>query len=570
MGVGRFMFRMVGKLIARPVRRRMTAFHEATKTPFENQQRILQDIIRVHANTGYGRDHGFGSIQTIADYRRQVPVNPYDNLAPYIQRVMRGEVDALFADPKVLMFALTSGTTAARKHIPITQDYLNDYRRGWNIWGLTAMRAHPAIKLRPVLQLVGDPEEYRTESGVPCGNLSGFTAQVQKRIIRFLYSVPAITGKIADAATRYYVALRFSIPRKVGMLTAANPSTLVALARVMDAEKENLLKDIAEGTLNPKLDLPGPVRELLTRKAKRDPARARALEQIVRRKGVLLPSDVWPSDSILLGCWTGGSVGPYLRQLPRYYADTPIRDIGLLASEGRFSIPLEDSTTAGVLDITSHYYEFIPEREIDSPQPTVLGAHELVEGEAYYILPTTRAGLYRYHISDLIRVVGFHEKTPLIEFLGKGNRFANLTGEKLSEHHVTQAMDYVARLVRQPVSAYSLAPCWDDRQPYYGLFLEESDVVNPDLIRQFVVKLDHTLGEQNIEYAAKRGSGRLGPVRVEVLPTGAWQKWDRERLLKCGGSAEQYKHPCLIGDVNFRLSMPVVREIAAQREEVTV
>ena len=84
-------------------------------------------------------------------------------------------------------------------------------------------------------------------------------------------------------------------------------------------------------------------------------------------------------------------------------------------------------------------------------------------------------GLYRYHISDLVRVTGFFGRTPLIEFLGKGHRFANLTGEKLSEYHVTKAMDAVAARLGQPVTAYSLAPIWDDRQPYYGLFLEEPD-----------------------------------------------------------------------------------------------
>ena len=569
MGLGRLMFRALGKLVARPIRRRIAAFHEATKRPAELQLGLLQEIIRDQVATAYGRDHGFSSIQTIADFRRQIPINPYENLAPYIQRMMNGEVDALVADPAVLMYALTSGTTAARKHIPITKRYLDDFRRGWNIWGLTAMREHPAIKLRPVMQLVGDPEEYRTRSGIPCGNLSGFTAQVQKRIIRILYSVPAITGKIKDSTTRHYVALRFSVPRRVGLLSSANPSTLIALARIMDQEKESLIRDIADGTLNPKLDLPGAIREQLTRKAKRNPELAAKLEAAVRRDGALLPSAVWPSNSILLGCWTGGSVGPYLRQLPKYYADTPVRDIGLLASEGRFTIPLNDFSPAGVLDITTHFFEFIPEDEIDSPQPTVLGAHEVKEGAVYYILPTTRAGLYRYHISDLVRVTGFHNNTPLIEFLGKGNRFANLTGEKLSEHQVTKAMDHVARTVCQPVSAYSLAPCWDDAQPFYGLFIEESDVASAELVRQFLDSLDATLGEQNIEYAAKRESGRLGPVRLQIIPTGTWQKWDRDRLTKSGGSPEQYKHPCLIGDLNFRQTMSVVKEIAP-REKIAV
>jgi hypothetical protein len=559
--LGRYLLKIAGKLVARPIRRRIAAFHLATQSPQELQNQLLLEILRNHAGSAYGREHHFDTIRTIADYRRQLPINPYENLAGYIQRMMQGETNVLIADSKVLMFALTSGTTASRKLIPITERYLNDYRRGWNIWGLTAMREHPAIKLKPVMQLVGDPEEFRSEGGIACGNLSGFTAQVQKRIIRFLYSVPAIAGKIKDSQARYYVALRFSIPRQVGLLSSANPSTLIALARVMDQEKESLIRDIADGTLSAKIDLPGPVRDYLTRKAKRDRKKAAQLEEAVNREGALRPSAVWPTDKILLGCWTGGSVGPYLRQLSKYYADTPVRDIGLLASEGRFTIPLQDTAPSGVLDITTHYFEFIPESEIDSKQPTVLGAHELTDGDSYYILPTTNAGLYRYHICDLVRVTGFHNRTPLIEFLGKGNRFANLTGEKLSEHHVTKAMDSVAQRIPLPITAYTLAPCWDETQPFYGIFLEEQDVVNEDLIRSFLDAIDRELGLQNIEYEAKRASGRLGPPRVEVIPQGTWQKWDRERLAKTGGSPEQYKHPCLIGDVEFKSTMNIVREV---------
>ena len=266
----RLLLKIAGKIVARPIRRRIAAFQEATKNPESLQSALLEEIMRSQADTAYGREHHFGTIRTLADFRGHVPINTYENLSPYIQRMMNGETNVLVSDPEVLMFALTSGTTAARKHIPITRRYLDDYRRGWNIWGLTAMRAHPAIKLKPVMQLVGDPEEYKTEAGIPCGNLSGFTAAVQKRIIRFLYSVPAIAGKIKDSPTRYYVALRFSIPRQVGLLSSANPSTLVALARVMDREKESLIRDIADGTLNSKLDLPTPIRDYLSRKAKRN------------------------------------------------------------------------------------------------------------------------------------------------------------------------------------------------------------------------------------------------------------------------------------------------------------
>jgi hypothetical protein len=254
-------------------------------------------------------------------------------------------------------------------------------------------------------------------------------------------------------------------------------------------------------------------------------------------------------------------MGPYLRQLPQYYGEPPVRDLGLLASEGRMTIPFANSTPAGVLDIWSHYFEFVPEGEIDSPQPTVLGAHELTEGGSYFIIPTTLYGLYRYHISDLVRVAGFHGRTPVVEFLGKGHRFANLTGEKLSEYHVTRAMDVVAHRVHQPITAYSLAPVWDDVRPYYAIFLEEPDVADEAGTRRFLAELDRALGEENIEYAAKRESGRLGPVRAAVIPAGTWAAWDKERLAKTGGSPEQYKHPCLIGDMGFRETMKVIREV---------
>ena len=81
--------------------------------------------------------------------------------------------------------------------------------------------------------------------------------------------------------------------------------------------------------------------------------------------GRLYPMDVWPSEGTVINCWTGGSMGPYLRQLPQYYGEPPIHDLGLLASEGRFTIPLSGGTASGVLDVWSHYFEFTPEGEIN-------------------------------------------------------------------------------------------------------------------------------------------------------------------------------------------------------------
>jgi hypothetical protein len=563
MSLKRFLLVRVGRLISYPVRRQLRLFEAACQEPEAVQTARLLEILRKQADTAFGRDHGFASVASVADYRRAVPVAPYEYVAPYIERVTKGETNALLADPRVRLFALTSGTTASRKLIPVTDEYLAAYRRGWNMWGLKMYRDNRGRKvaMRPIVQMVGDPEEFRTPSGVPCGNLSGYTAMVQKWIIQRMYAVPYVTGKIKDAKARYYVALRFSIARNVSQFMAANPSTLVQFARTLDAEKEGLLRDLRDGTLRTDLDIPADVRAWLDRRLKRDPRRAAELGTIAEKTGRLLPTDVWPEEGTVINTWTGGSMGPYLRQLPQYFGTPPLRDLGLLASEGRMTIPLDAGTSGGVLDIWSHYFEFIPEGEIDSPQPTVLGAHELAEGKSYYIIPTTAYGLYRYHISDLVRVTGFYGRTPVVEFLGKGHRFANMTGEKLSEYHVTKAMDAVAGRVGQSVTAYSLAPVWDEKQPYYAVFLEEPDAADEGRLRGFLAEFDRQLGEENVEYAAKRESGRLGPVRAMLIPAGTWAAWDRDRLAKTGGSPEQYKHPCLIGDTAFRGTMAVTREV---------
>src|SRR5438874_1338803 len=500
--LSRFLLKLVGKVVRRPVLRHLAAFEAATHRPRETQEGRLRRILSFQTDTDFGREHGFASIRDVVDFRRQLPVAGYEYFEPYIARVRRGELRALLADPCVHMFALTSGTTAARKFIPVTPQYLADYRRGWNIWGMRLFRYdHPELKLRPIVQISSDWDEFRTEAGIPCGSVTGLTAEMQNRIIRWLYCVPGSISKIKDPIAKYYVVLRLSLPRPVGMVVAANPSTLVNLARAGDQHKESLIRDLHDGTLSERIDVPGEIRAVLARQlGRKHPKRARELEEIVRRTGTLYPRDFWPQNCIL-GNWTGGSVAAYLRHFPRYFGETPIRDVGLIASEGRMTIPVADHTPSGVLDVTSHYFEFIPESEANRPAPVTLAAHEVKEGEKYYILPTTAFGLYRYHIHDLVRVTGFYNQTPLVEFLSKGAHFANITGEKLSEYHVTQSMEEVLPGLNLTLTSYILAPCWDDATPYYGLFVERGDFMNVHQGQDLAAWLDRRLATHNVEYA---------------------------------------------------------------------
>jgi hypothetical protein len=558
------LFRLIRNLahraVTRSLRHQVRAFEQATHFPRACQEELLKRIVRDQADTAFGRDHGFGSIRTVRDFQRQVPVAPYEYVEPYIKRVCNGEYAALLSEPAVHMFALTSGTTATRKFIPVTPRYLADYKRGWNIWGLKAYDDHPGTRFRPIVQISSDWQEFRTPAGIPCGSVSGLTASMQKKVVRWLYCVPACVGCIKDPAAKYYVALRLSMARNVGTIAAANPSSLVNLARAGDRDKEDLIRDIHDGTLSSSVDVPAAIRKQLARAIrKRHKCRARDLEKIASQTGHLYPRDYW--NGCIIGNWMGGSVGLYLRHFPRYFGDMPVRDIGLLASEGRMTIPVADGTPSGVLDVGTHYFEFMPEFEAGKPNPLTLTVDEVQEGQNYFILPTTSYGLYRYHISDLVRVTGFYNRTPLIEFLSKGAHFANLTGEKLSEYHVLAAMSDVQKAMNLTVASYGLAPCWSDDQPYYGLFIERGDLASRDQGLRLAAALDRRLAEINMEYAAKRESLRLGAVRLELVADQAWQTWDRQRLLRTGGTLEQYKHPCLISDPHFRETIDVEEEL---------
>ncbi len=291
---------------------------------------------------------------------------------------------------------------------------------------------------------------------------------------------------------------------------------------------------------------------------KPDPKRAAELEAIVRNTGRLYPKDVWPKFG-LIGCWLGGPLTAYLKFFPEYFGDVPKRDLGLMASEGRMTIPLVDDSPSGVLDLFGTFFEFVPAGEIDSPDPTVLQPHELEEGREYYILLTTSSGLYRYDIRDVVRCTGWYGRTPLIEFLHKGKHFSNLTGEKLSEIQVARAADSASERLRLRLGSYALAPCFEEATPYYGLFVESADLPDQRTGERLAERIDDELRRANCEYGEKRTSLRLGPIRLRPLASGTWRAFDHGRLKASGATPEQYKRPRLFPDLDFAATLRSAR-----------
>jgi hypothetical protein len=539
----------LGSLILRPAARlaavhaagQYRAFMHATRFAGQTQERLLRRLVNAHKHTRFGRDHGLAAVRTYEDFCAAVPIRDYEQLRPYLQCVYEGDTAALFpGSARVLMFAVTSGTTGEPKHIPITRQSLDDYRRGWNIFGFKLLSDHADAWLRPILQVSSPAVESYSPGGVPCGAISGMLGQTQKRIVRRMYVAPPSVTRMADPAAKYYTLMRLAMPRDVALISTANPSTVIKLLTTAQQHIQTLLRDLHDGTLRP----PGQIDPELTGSLplRRHPALARQIEKGLLRDGRLRISHFWRLS--VLAHWTGGTLGLYLPQLRELAEGTPVRDVGLLASEGRFSIPLMDGTAAGVADVTSSFLEFMPAEDEGSCKPVAYRLHELEAGREYFLVITNSSGLWRYNIQDRVRVTGWMGQAPLIEFLSKGSHTASITGEKLTENQVVEAVGRACSKLGVGVQHFLAQGHFADL-PYYQLTVQG----DCGRLTEFAAAVDESLKRLNVEYSSKRSSGRLGPIRIIVATGDPFARAEAEFLSRRGPRLEQYKPRYLLTDV---------------------
>jgi len=534
-------------------------FAAATQALREAQKRVLFDTLRRNVSSDQGRALGFDRVGSVDDFRRVVPLSNYDDVEPYVRRVMAGETTAMFGPrQRIHMFAMTSGTTGRTKYIPVTTEFLRQYREGWLVWGWHSYQAHSRAWRRQTLQIAGSGCVERASSGAPCGSISGLIADMQNWLVRRHYVVPRELRQLYGL-TKYYLIARLALERRVSVLITPNPSTLLIVAKLIDQNRESLVACLEQGRMADSQPLEGAIPPALQRLCShRNVARARQLRDAMDRTGRLLAKDVWP-ELELLGTWKGGPLECYHRVLPEYFGTTATRDIGLLASEGRMTIPLTDDGSAGVLDVQNTFFEFLPEGADDDPRAATLLAHELEKGHAYSLVLTNSAGLYRYNIQDIVRVTDFYNEAPVLEFLNRGKHTSSITGEKITEFQVTRAIQAACAEVGADIVECVVAPRWAD-VPHYCLVVETSDGITERVSAGLATVLDTKLCELNVEYAEKRRSGRLAPLVVLLVRPGLFAEMCTEHVQTHGSTQEQYKHQYLVPDLHFLESVEVLRE----------
>jgi GH3 auxin-responsive promoter len=532
-------------------------FEGATRAPRAAQERKLLEILSANRDTVYGREHGFGRIQDVAAFQSQVPINAYEDLEPYVQRAMRGERRVLTRE-EPLMFAVTSGTTGKSKFIPVTPGYLAEYNHAVHIHTWRLLTDYPDLGQGTFLVPSSSDVEGHTEGGKPYGAISGFLTRHQPRIVRKYFALPYEVAMVKNVDAKYYLTLLLALQQDIRVVISVNPSSLVLLADKLQAHAQRLIADIGTGRISPEVELPAAAATMIRTRLRPDPPRARELEALLQRHGALYPKHAWPNLRVI-SCWKGGTMPLYLRRLKRIWGEMPVRDLGYMASEGRGSIPLVDAGAAGVLALTTHFFEFVPVDEIDAERPTCLTVDELESNHEYYVLFTTSSGLYRYHINDIVRVVDYYRDAPVIQFVRKGQGISSVTGEKLTESQVTASLLDVVAARGVDLKHFTLAPRWAST-PYYELMVELESPMSVTDKRDFLKAVDQALSDANVEYLAKRESERLGAPVLHVVAPGTFDRFRQERVSQ-GAPEAQVKIPHLSPKMEFGKQFEVVEEV---------
>jgi hypothetical protein len=410
---------------------------------------------------------------------------------------------------------------------------MQEFRRASVVSGYHLLRTFPQLDEGVTLSMLSPAVEGHTPGGTAYGAISGQLFMKEPALIKkFISPMPYDVYLLKDYESRYYTILRLALVMPLSCMYTLNPSTIRLLSKKLVEYAPQLIKDVGAGTITPPVDLPGSCRKAIAGLLKPQPQRAAELQSLLSSEQ-FVPHKLWPKLQVV-SCWTKAAAAFYLSDFPRLFRDVPVCDISYGASEGRGTVFLSPSEQA--LAIRSHFFEFVPEDEIGNKHPTVLLADELQAGKNYYILFTTSGGLYRYNINDIVKVVGFHNQVPLLEFQCKGSNMFSFTGEKLSELQVTQAMSRTLAAQKSGAAFFTLMPKFDP-EPHYQLWIEGSTEIK---LSTLCKSLDQHLKVLNVEYAAKRQSQRLGEITAQEIQPGTYESL-RKHLTASGTPDSQIK-----------------------------
>lgn len=473
------------------------------KYPIEVQQDLFRKLIQTARSTEWGTRFGYTSIQSPEEYRSRVPLNDYNSLKPWIDRLMKGEKNVLWPTD-IKWFAKSSGTTSDKsKFIPVSQEAIEEcHMKGGKDLLSFYCNNHPVTKIftGKSIAMGGSRKvmEVGTEEYIYQGDLSAI----------IISNLP------------FWAELR------------RTPDLSIALMDEWESKIEEMAKVTMTHDVTTISGVPSWVLLLFNR----------VLE--ISGKSNLI--EVWPDFELFMH--GGVSFAPYREQFKKLFPSDQVTYLETYnASEGFFGIQDRDKADDMLLMLDyGIYYEFIPMDEWGKEDPKTRMLSEVETGVQYALVISTNAGLWRYIIGD---TVVFTSLNPFrIRITGRTRNFINAFGEELIVDNAESALSIACEKCNTTVKEYTAAPVYlsENKRGAHEWLIEFA--TPPADLAEFTRIFDGALKSVNSDYEAKRYRGLMlqEPI-IRPVPAGTFYKWLKSKG-KLGG---QNKVPRLSNDRKY-------------------
>lgn len=483
------------------MKKRMHQIALFLKYPLEVQQEWFDDLIHTARDTEFGRKYDFRSIQSLKDFKRQVPVQSYDEIKPYIERIMKGEQNILWPT-ETKWFAKSSGTTNDRsKFIPVTKEALEEchYKGGKDMLSLYCNNFEDAeVFTGRTLMMGGSSQSIDPDNNSYHGDLSSIIIKNLPFWADILRTPDRETALMEDFEEKLKKMSKITVKENVTSLSGVPSWMLILLNKILD---ENGKENICE---------------------------------------------IWPNLEVFFH--GGVAFTPYKSQFESIIPSKKMRYMETYnASEGFFGI--EDFHQKGELLLMLDYgiyYEFAPAGEWEKTYPETCALDEVELHKNYALIISTNAGLWRYKIGDTIQ---FTSKYPFrIKVSGRTKHFINAFGEELIIDNAEKALQAACIKTGAVIDEYTAAPIYltNQKAGQHEWLIEFKK--KPDDMKTFEKTLDQTLRELNSDYDAKRkGDMALAFPKIHSMPRNTFYQWMKAKN-KLGG---QNKVPRLSNDRKY-------------------
>lgn len=511
---------------------------KSSLNPMKENEELLKKILKSNADTEYGKQHDFAHIKNIEEFRKKVPVSTYEDFAPYIKRVKNGESNILTSS-KILGYSRTSGSSGVPKYIPATSDSIKAYvKYTWTRAVALAVRElnKNGKKYKPGRGVFLSPAtNEKLPNGLPCSNIAEIGAMRYGFLYPFILTIP--TGQLFDMHDGDYIynIYRFALADEdATFIFSVFFSINVSQLAYLKDHWQIIVDDIEKGTISDSIDINPELRKNLSKLIRPMPERAAYLrKQFVQGFDDTLIKRIWPNMTVISGIGNA-SFKPAADYVRSVAGNIPLDFSIYGASEGLVAACYELENTNMQLLTDSCFYEFIPAGE-DTGK--VLTLDELEDGKQYEILITTQAGLYRYHLKDVIEVRGFRNKTPLISFVYRKGQYFNIAGEKFSEEDARTTIDIFNKA--HGISVNDWLFYQDDTvvPSRYALVVESDADVDWE---ESIDELEEIMGRCNKRYTSQREKAFISKMVIRKQQPGTHSAW-AQRCISQGASAAQIK-----------------------------